>query len=191
MQPGQSARFTLSVLECCVVVTEVDAQVAWSASPATGAAIDADTGVFSVAASTKHGDVFTITADVESGRFVLSARVDVFIAQANPLVGYWREEEPGNISELLFQADGAFSVTWIPIEIYKDYWGTYTFDLSTGSLELTKTGSYRISPTGFEGGGLFSIDDEGKLMLTDICLGSYDGASNASVLNCGHTFSRR
>ena len=36
MQPGQSARFTLSVLECCVVTTEVDAQMVWSASLAVG-----------------------------------------------------------------------------------------------------------------------------------------------------------
>ena len=69
IQPGQSYGYTIAIEECCVFVVEVDAQVRWSASPATGATIDPGTGLFSVDAETPNGATFIITANVENGQF--------------------------------------------------------------------------------------------------------------------------
>ncbi|MFN7165003.1 MAG: hypothetical protein ACK4P2_09325, partial [Hyphomonas sp.] len=39
------------------------------------------------------------------------------------------------VRELIFHPDGTFSLTWTPFEIYKDYWGAYTFE--DGRLHLS------------------------------------------------------
>ena len=101
-------------------VVDVDAQVRWSATPATGATIDPGTGLFPVDDETPNGATFTITADVENGQYAPAADVHVFTPDANPLVGPWREGNPGTINELIFRADGSFAVTWNPFESYKD-----------------------------------------------------------------------
>ena len=106
------------------------------------------------------------------------------------MVGYWIEQETGGISELLFQADGDFSVTWVPLEIYIDYWGTYTYDLNNDFLEFTITGSRIKTPSQFDGRGSFSLDDDG-LMLTGICLGDYVDPYTPPATNCDHRFIRR
>ena len=112
----------------------------------------------------------------------------MFTPEANPLVGSW-QEEPGTINELIFRADGSFSVTWNPFEAYKDYWGTYTFDLDTGSIGLTIAGGNQM-PVDFDGTGSFSFEGEDRVNLKDVCLGSYSEVSNAPASNCGHRFAR-
>ena len=95
--------------------------------------------------------IATIGEDVEAGTRVLlsgsyrshglTGPVEVFRAADNPLVGTWRqggENCPASsaIQELVFTGGGDFSVTWTPFEVYKDYWGTYTYDLETGAIHL-------------------------------------------------------
>ena len=189
MRPGQSSKYIVAIEECCVFVVEVDAQVKWSATPATGATIDPVTGLFSVGAETPAGSTFTITADIEKGQFAPAAEVHVFTPEANPLVGSWSEEKPGNVRELIFRADQSFAVTWTPFEAYKDYWGTYTFELDTESIGLTITGGNRM-PVEFDGTGSFFFDGNDRVTLKDVCLGSYSEVSNAPVSNCGHRFAR-
>jgi len=65
----------------------------------------------------------------------------VYDPEASPLVGTWRQNS-GNcqnetiIRELIFSANGTFSVTWMPFEVYKDYWGVYTYDRQSKYLTL-------------------------------------------------------
>ena len=92
-----------------------------------------------------------ISPDVEAGtRILLEATyhghsligpVEVYRAADNPLVGMWRQDGEGcpensAIQELVFTGGGDFSVTWTPFEVYKDYWGTYTYDPETGAVHL-------------------------------------------------------
>jgi hypothetical protein len=198
MQPGASHDFSLGVVECCYFFEPVEAAATWSVEPAEGASINPSTGAFSVDPDTPAGSVFTVSADVENGRRVVSIEVHVFTPQANPFVAsMWREEaqfacDTGEevipeelIGELDLRADGKFSVTWMPFEIYRDYWGTYEYDLELGTLDLVATGGNYI-PDDVDGSGLFSFDEQARLILTDIWLGSRHEASGPA--NCGHRF---
>ena len=97
--------------------------------------------------------VATITEQAEIGKPIyiktryagsesISLVLNVYEAKANPLIGFWVQEkdetcEPGSrIRELIFNADGTFSATWMPFETYKDYWGEYEYDLETSVLTL-------------------------------------------------------
>jgi len=96
----------------------------------------------------------------------------------DPLVGYWRqgqEECAGSapIHELVFEADGRFSVTWLPFETYKDYWGRWRRDRTTDGLELTVEGGNYI-PADLETSGVIHLDGN-ALTLGQMSLGSPRG----------------
>jgi hypothetical protein len=199
MRPGGTRQFSLGVVDCCYYFREVTACATWLVDPAEGASIDPNSGVLAIDAATPSGSVFTVSADVENGRRIVSTDVYVFTPQDNPLVGIWREEaqfacdteEEGipeqRIGELRFRADGSFSVTWMPFEVYHDYWGTYQYDLTQGTLALAVTeGNY--VPDDVDGSGLFSFDEQGRLILLDMWLGSPHGSTGSA--NCGHRFTR-
>ncbi|MBC7251852.1 MAG: hypothetical protein H5T62_16430 [Anaerolineae bacterium] len=199
MQPGETCQFALGVVECCYYFQKVAACATWSVNPAEGAHIDPDSGVLTIDDTTPSGSVFTVTADVEKGRRMVTIDVHVFTPEDNPLVGIWREEaqfacDTGEeltpeerIGELRFRADGSFSVTWVPFEVYRDYWGTYEYDLATGNLSLQVIeGNY--VPDDIDGSGSFAFDEQGRLLLRDIWLGSpYESTGPA---HCGHRFRR-
>jgi hypothetical protein len=199
MQPGESHAFSLGWIACCYFFKPVDACATWSVEPTEGASIDSQTGVFTVDATTPSGSVFTVSADVENGRRVVSIEVHVFTPEANPLVGIWREEAqfacgtgeevvPDDaIGELRFWADGTFSVTWVPFEVHFDYWGTYTYDLADGTIDLVVVTGGGYVPDDIDGGGLFNFDEQGRLILKDIWLGTSPGGTGPA--NCGHRFS--
>jgi hypothetical protein len=199
IQPSEARALSLGVVECCYCFVPVKACATWSVSPSEGVRIDPDTGVLTVNPETPSGSVFTVEADVENGRRVVSTEVHVFTPQGSPLVGTWKEEaqfacaaaetvaprEP--IRELRFRADGGFSVTWTPFEVYKDYWGTYTYDAVQGTLDLVVTrGNY--VPDDVDGSGRFSVDAHGHLVLDDMWLGC--PRDDTGVANCGHRFTR-
>lgn len=191
MEPGESAQIVLAGPECfrCAALSPVEAQVAWSVGPAGSVSIDQETGLLSVGAATPAGARFTVTADVENGRYSVSAEVNVYSAAENPLVGIWRETGNGNINQLLLTSGGEFAVTVNPYGNYQDYWGNYTFDLATGSIELTATGANQTSPDS-QGTGTFVISASGVLILEDICLGRWDDRTKSPAANCGHQFER-
>ena len=197
LQPGAVYTFSLGVVECCYVFEPVQVCAAWSVEPGTGASIDPESGLLSVDAETPSGSVFTVRADVESGRRVVSIDVHVFTPEANPLARLWREEAqlacadgaevaPSSpIGELRFRADGTFGVTWHPFEMYVDYWGAYTYSLEDGALELVISGGNYV-PDDVDGSGWFYVDEQGDLVLQDMWLGSpMDGVEE---VNCGHRF---
>ena len=198
MQPGESRQFSLGVIQCCVIFEPVQAQAAWSVSPSRGAHIDAATGVLTVEPTVASGSVFTVSANVENGRRIVSINVHVFTVEANPFAkGMWEKEAqfecdsgkeanpPQLIRELRFGADGSFSVTWVPFEVYRDYWGSYTYDLEQGTFELTVAGGNYV-PRDVDGSGRFSIDDRGRLNLNEMWLGS--PRDSKTPPNCGHRF---
>ena len=195
LQPGESAQILLAAPQCirCAPLLAVDSPVAWSVEPVAGASIDAETGLLVIDAATATGSVigsvFTVTADVGEGQYSVSAEVNVYSAEANPLAGVWMEQQTGNINQLLLTAAGEFAVTVNPFEHYQDYWGTYTFDLNTAAIELTATGANQAAPD-FQGTGTFAIDGSGVLSIIGICLGRWEDTTRSLAMNCGHEFGR-
>jgi hypothetical protein len=203
MQPGDATKLVLGVFDyevCgtgfrCFVPAAINAT--WSVTPTDGARLDPTTGVLTIDPGTPSGSIFTVRAAVEGGRHVVETQVTIFTPEANPLIGIWREEaqlacDDGTevvpakaIEELIFFADGTFAVTWDPFESYQDYWGTYTFDLSKGTLELTVTGG-NIIPPDVDGKGEFAVDASGRLILSDLWLGA--SRLESGPPNCGHRF---
>jgi hypothetical protein len=167
MRPGETQTMSVGVVECCTYLEPVDACVAWSIEPEQGAAISSD-GEPTIDSSTPGGTVFTVTADVENGRRMVSTEVHVYDFAQNPLVGAWHEATQivcgsqqeiipaTSIRELRFFADGRVNVTWAPFETYVDYWGTLV------------------------------IDQNGQLLLQDMWLGNPQEERDSA--NCGHRF---
>lgn len=107
------------------------------------------------------GRTVTINADAAPGAAVqvegkvgeagLSGRILVYVEEAQPLVGRWSQPEAAcadegaePVRELIFHPDGTFSLTWTPFEIYRDYWGTYTF--ADGLLTLIPEDGNHMPP---------------------------------------------
>ena len=196
MPPGGVYTFTLGVVECCYVFEPVQA-FAWSVEPSQGASIDPDSGFFTVDEETPSGSVFTVSADVENGRRAVSMDMHISTPESNPLARLWREEaqlacDDGEevvpqvlIQELRFRADGTFGVTWHPFEVYVDYSGAYTYNLENGTLDLViSSGNY--IPDDVDGSGSFSVDEQGRLVLRDMWLGSPQ--TETGEIHCGHRF---
>jgi hypothetical protein len=116
-----------------------------------------------VANDAREGTVYNVSARYRENS--VEGRFSVFNPTANPLVGQWSQSSSdcapeAVINELIFSADGTFSVTWMPFESYKDYWGRYDFDTETSELSLTvksgndipedvRSGTVRFTETGF------------------------------------------
>ncbi len=194
--PGDTLDLGLGIVECCYVMTQVDACAVFSVSPAGAATIDSKTGVLAIPATTPSGTVLDVTADVEDGRRLVTTKVYVFTEAAAPLVGYWTETselECGTsaprtpevpIQELVFRANGTFRVTWQPFELYVDYWGSYDYDLATAALTLTVEGG-NYTPPDVDGVGTATVQ-AGELTLTDVWLGTPEGGLATPA--CGHLF---
>ena len=133
--------------------------------------------------STTGGSIFEVKADVENGRRILSAKVYVFTRESHPLVMMWKQKAivlcgsgkeiipDDSIRELIFWADGSFSVTWHPLEAYRDYWGSYAYDKKKGSIRFNvENGGY--IPADIDGKGYYRINSTGNLILKGIWLGS-------------------
>lgn len=196
LTPGQSHAFQIGVVECCYTFEPIDACATWSVEPTQGAEITQD-GVLSIAPDVVNGTVYTVRADVENGRRILTAEVWIYTHEANPFVGTYREVAQFDcqngaefvptetIGELMFMANGEFALTWWPFEVYVDYWGTYTYDLQTGAFAIAITGGNYI-PSDVDGQGTFLFDTNGDLLLHDLYLGSASGSSDPP--GCGHRF---
>jgi hypothetical protein len=194
IEPGHSHTFTLLKRSNLGFPPweEVKAQVRWSVEPQQGAYIDPLSGEFTVDESTPGGSIFEVKADVESGRRVLSAKVYVYTRETHPLVRIWKQEAialcgsgkrviPNHpIRELIFWADGTFSVTWHPFETYRDYWGIYTYDRKKGTIKITVDKGNKI-PSDIDGEGYYSLRQNGELVLKGIWLGSSEEEEKPNV----------
>jgi hypothetical protein len=198
MRPGEQWRLVVGSVECCYVFVPRELDAIWTVSPVDGVTVD-DRGLLTVDTSVPDGTVFTVTANRDPVGPAASLRVHVYTPEARPLVGLWRETAriacgagsetapETKIGELRFGADGTFSVTWHPFEIFVDYWGTYEADRETGELTLTVTSGMAPTPEDFDGEGRFEVRDDGSLALEGIWLGS-SPYRDASMPGCGHVF---
>ncbi len=199
MQAGETETLPLRVEESYLLTRPVEACVAWSVEPQEGASITQD-GELAIDPSVSHGSIFTVTADIENGRRLITLDVYIYDLAVNPLVRGWREKsqitcgsreevppsEP--VVSLVFYAYGRITVTWHAIETYVNYAATYAAS-KDGSIELTmSTFCSPLAPADFDGLGAYSIDPAGDLMLRDVWLGSPEGATG--IAKCGHRFVR-
>ena len=103
----------------------------------------------------------------------VSGRILVYQQEAQPLVGVWHQSEAEcegaePIRELMFEPDGRFSLTWLPFEVYKDYWGGYTFN--DGVLAMKPDGGNYIPADATLAGDVEL--DSGTLTIDPAILGS-------------------
>ncbi|KAA3643399.1 MAG: hypothetical protein DWQ07_23080 [Chloroflexi bacterium] len=200
IEAGGQLELRLATLECCVFWETVEASADWSLADAPkGVEIDTQTGLLTADDEVGNGATFTVQASVSSGQQVFEEKVTVYSLDGNPLVGIWTEkaqqtcdtydetsvEEP--IGELIFSADGSLSVTWRPFEAYIDYVGEYSFDTETIKIQAD---GVNYLPENIDGTGTYLIDDQGRLILSDIWLGSPPFGSATTPL-CGHIFTKK
>ena len=199
VEAGEDLHLQLARNECCYAWVEIEANVGWSlAKPVQGVSIDADSGLLHVQDDVANGTSLRVVAWVGTGQ-KFEEDVTVFTAEANPFVGIWQEvaqlsceteEELGvldPIRELVFYADGSMRITWFPFEIYVDYGGEYRF--ADGSLTLVPREILYL-PQFIDPTGSYSFEDAGRLVLSDLWLGTPPNRPNAPV-NCGHIFAPR
>ncbi|MFO0632605.1 MAG: hypothetical protein U0168_07135 [Nannocystaceae bacterium] len=168
----------------------------WSIAPTEGASIDTD-GVLRVDADTPVGTVYTVTADIEDGRRIVTKDVTTYVPLQQAIVRTWTEVsqlpcDGGDpftpralILELVFFDNGEAWVTWTPFETYVDYSASFTWDADSSALSLTVEGGAYV-PADVDGEGTAHIDDNGRLVLQDMFLGSAQGS--ATPPSCGHVF---
>jgi hypothetical protein len=197
IQPGETIELKPFTRECCVFDTPVEnACILWSMKEKVpGVHLDPDGKV--TVDSTAGSGTYEVTGDLEEGKKTLNTKIAIYSPSQNPLVGMWKEysefdcttkkefEPELKILEAEFKADGTFSITWTPFEVYKDYWGTYTFDLKTGNITLSNiSGNY--VPKDFDGEGTFSIQ-QGALVFDNVWLGTHNHETKQPVQKgCGH-----
>jgi hypothetical protein len=105
------------------------------------------------------------------------------------LTGQWSQQslegcaadEP--VRELVFAPEHRFAVTFMPLETYQDYWGTYSFDPATGALRLTVEGGNFV-PSNLDLDGAAELAG-GRLRLRGFFLGSRDDAPRSE---CTYVF---
>jgi hypothetical protein len=87
------------------------------------------------------------------------------------------------VRELEFTPGNRFSVTFMPFETYRDYWGSYLFDPATGKLQFKVEGG-NFQPPGLDLEGEAKLSG-GVLVLRDMFLGNRGGAPQTG---CTYTF---
>jgi hypothetical protein len=124
--------------------------VRWSAD--AGATIT-ESGLVTISSDAVPGSRVTVRAQAES--LVAEANILVVDPAPNPLAGMWTQSEgpvcesgfqppEAAVRELIFRRGGTFAVTRVPFETFQDYWGTYSYDASTGSLTLHASGGNNV-----------------------------------------------
>lgn len=128
--------------------------VRWTAG--AGATIN-ESGLLAIAGDAVPGSTVTVRAQVDAQvqSYVAEANVLVVDPAPNPLAGMWTQSEgpvcpdgyrppDAVVRELIFRRGGTFAVTRVPFETFQDYWGTYSYDVSTGKLTLTANGGNNV-----------------------------------------------
>jgi hypothetical protein len=191
VQPGDRIQLSIGVFNS---LTRLRAH--WTVESTEFATITPISGILSVNPETPEGATIRVHAGSEI------ATVYVFkqpLPRMNLLAGYWMETKQIScqtseeidpvdpIKAVLFFPNRKFTVTWRPYKSYRDYWGSYTFDASTGAFEMRVHGGNNV-PDDFDGVGTAVIEGDGTLLVKDIWLGTrvfVEGREPAEV-ECGH-----
>lgn len=172
-------------------VIPLDCLTGWAVNPAGAATVSPDGTRLTIAPDAPAGEILTVTATAPGGfaymTTVLVGRTEIV------LTGRWSEIEarcpngaPAQpLRELEFTSQGEFSVTFMPFETYKDYWGRARFTPDRGLLALSVEGGNNM-PSDREMVGEARIDDQGRLVLDSFPLGV--GAAAAGP--CRYVFRR-
>lgn len=145
----------------------------WQMSNSAIARLSPDNSLLTIDPEAPSGSTVVVGAVLGGHR--ITGRIRVFRPDDQPFVGVWtqRGEDCGKgrpIGELRFAANGEFSVTWTPFEVYRDYWGRWSHDRATGGLELTEVrGNYvpsDVVPSGT------AVVTDGRLAFEGLSLGS-------------------
>lgn len=161
--------------------------VRWSV---TGPATISTSGLLTVGRDATPGATVLVNAQVDT----LLARLNVTVVDPapNPLAATWTQDEPPTcangsrpddamVRELVFRRGRTFSVTRVPFESYRDYWGTYTYDASTGRLELVVENGNNLP--GFTRAGMTARVAGGELILEGPALaGASSGADGCRAV---------
>jgi hypothetical protein len=199
LKPGEMQLFQIVRWACCVFGVPASSApcVQWSVEPTEFGTISAD-GVLVVGADAAPGQLGTVVASVSDTCFY-RATVTVYTLETNPLVGSWHEQAalsccgmsdtPTDLfNELAFEADGRFSFTWYPFEIYRDYWGVYQFDAMTKRLTMRIcSGGFVPEVTDLSGSTI--VRDDGAIELSNMFFGALPGPEQDRRA-CGYIIAR-
>lgn len=127
---------------------------AWTLSDGAPASLIPEWGVVAVGPTATDGTLFTVRTVI--GGKAVEGQVRVTDPALHPLAGTWRQttETPCGggearvparpIGEVVFAANGDFSLTWQPFEAYRDFWGHYRYDRQTQKLSWSVLGGNRL-----------------------------------------------
>ena len=114
-----------------------------------------------------------------------------------PLDGYWRQvsvvcpdgRTPTDpVQELDFGDAALYSVTFVPFETYKDYWGQARFDLEAGTIAFTSEGG-NFKPPGLDLNGTVALEG-GRLKIGDVWFGDRTPGAPPPSTGCAYLFER-
>ena len=123
-QPGQVINLkvkTYSHDSFPPMLRDIKVDAKWSISPDTGVELNSQTGELRINKLVPGGTKYTIFAEISRGNTqqTIMNELYVFTRQSNPFIGVWIDRFR-LIGELVFRADGKFSITVRPFESYKD-----------------------------------------------------------------------
>lgn len=166
----------------------------WTVEPAGAGQISDDRRSIRIAQDAPVGETLLVRATI--GEVDTRGRTRIIAREAVSLAGVWKETSAGPdcpatdpvLTELVFTAEGTFSVTWRPFEVYKDYWGPYSFDAASGRLVMTmEGGNHRPSGVDLEGQARL----EGKdLVIEGVFFGAPAGAMQVTRAPCALRFTK-
>jgi len=165
--------------------------VRWSLVGPARARIDAR-GRLSVAPNAAIGTAFRVRAVM--GRDTAIQEVSVVDPRLRPLAGTWRQSavkcrpdagalEP--VRELTLHRNGRYEVTFVPFEVYHDYWGHYTWDMASGAITMVVERGNQV-PDGLDLRGTLRLAN-GRLTLDGMWLGQ---PAESQPHACTYTFTR-
>lgn len=195
MRPGEQRDFDVFVAQCCYTQDRLaNGCETWRIDPPTdGVAVDAD-GRVTLEATVPAGTSFTVVAELGDGsNRAVSAIVDVYTDERNPVGGRFREgaridcssgtEYPSNGIGEIRLCGPLFAVTYQPFEIYQDYWGFWDVDPATEAVTFRVESGNNI-PGDLDLEGTLHVEGN-EVLLEDVWL----GATTATVA-CGHRLVR-